>query len=86
MTRYAMVIDVTRCDGCYNCFIACKDEYAGTAHTGYSAAQPMTGQEWMKIIPKERGQYPKVKQDYIAVPVHAVRSASVREQLQWSCV
>ncbi len=68
MTRYAMVVDVTRCDGCYNCFIACKDEYAEIAHPGYSAAQPMTGQNWMNIIPKERGQYPKVKQDYIAVP------------------
>jgi Fe-S-cluster-containing dehydrogenase component len=68
MPRYGMVIDVTRCDGCYNCFIACKDEYAEIAHPGYSAAQPMTGQDWMKIMPKERGQFPKVKQDYIAVP------------------
>jgi Fe-S-cluster-containing dehydrogenase component len=63
-----MVIDVSRCDGCYNCFIACKDEYAEQAHPGYSAAQPMTGQDWMKIKPVERGQYPKVKQDYIPIP------------------
>ncbi|NLO27165.1 MAG: oxidoreductase [Actinobacteria bacterium] len=68
MPRYGMVIDVTKCDGCYNCFIACKDEYCEQEKKGYSAAQPMTGQDWMKIIPVERGQFPKVKQDYIAVP------------------
>ncbi len=68
MPRYGMVVDVTKCDGCYNCFIACKDEYCEQAKLGYSAAQPMTGQDWMRIIPKERGQFPKVKQDYIAVP------------------
>jgi Fe-S-cluster-containing dehydrogenase component len=68
MPRYGMVVDVTKCDGCYNCFIACKDEYCEQAKPGYSAAQPMTGQDWMKIIPKERGQFPKVKQDYIPVP------------------
>ena len=33
MPRYGMVIDVTKCDGCYNCFIACKDEYCETGHT-----------------------------------------------------
>ena len=68
MPRYGMVIDVTKCDGCYNCFIACKDEYCNQEKKGYSAAQPMTGQDWMKIIPVERGQFPKVKQDYIATP------------------
>jgi Fe-S-cluster-containing dehydrogenase component len=68
MPRYGMVIDVTKCDGCYNCFIACKDEYCNQAKPGYSAAQPMTGQDWMKIVGKERGQFPKVKQDYTAVP------------------
>jgi len=76
VTRYAMVIDVTRCDGCYNCFIACKDEYAEQARAGYSAAQPMTGQDWMKIIGKERGQFPKVKQDYVAVPCFQCENAS----------
>ena len=32
MTRYGMVMDVTRCNGCYNCFLACKDEYLRNAH------------------------------------------------------
>ncbi len=76
MPRYGMVIDVTKCDGCYNCFIACKDEYCEQAKPGYSAAQPMTGQDWMKIIGKERGQFPKVKQDYIAVPCMQCENAS----------
>ena len=32
VTRYGMVIDVTKCNGCYNCFLACKDEYCGNDH------------------------------------------------------
>lgn len=68
MPSYGMVVDVTRCNGCYNCFLVCKDEYCVIGHEGYSAPQPMTGQDWMRIIGTERGQYPKVKQDYVAVP------------------
>ena len=79
MTRYGMVIDVTRCDGCYNCFIACKDEYAQQARAGYTAPQPMTGQEWMHIVGKERGQFPKVKQDYIPTPCMQCENATCME-------
>ena len=68
MTRYGMVMDVTRCNGCYNCFLACKDEHCGQAHPGYAAAQPMTGQSWIRVTEHERGQFPKVKVDYTAVP------------------
>ena len=68
MSRYGMVVDVTRCNGCYNCFIACKDEYCGNDHLPYSISQPMTGQFWMKILEKERGRYPKIKVAYTAVP------------------
>ncbi len=68
MARYGMVIDIAKCSGCYNCFLACKDEHCGHDYPGYSAAQPMTGQFWMNIIEKERGQYPKVKLAYIPVP------------------
>jgi Fe-S-cluster-containing dehydrogenase component len=68
MTRYGMVMDATKCNGCYNCFLACKDEYCGNDFLPYSLSQPTTGHFWMKIIEKERGRYPKVKVSYTAVP------------------
>jgi len=68
MTRYGMLMDVTKCNGCYNCFLACKDEYCGTEHPGYAAAQPMTGQEWIRLVNTERGSFPKIKVDYTAIP------------------
>jgi Fe-S-cluster-containing dehydrogenase component len=67
MTRYGMVIDVTKCTGCYNCFLACRDEFAGNENPGYAAAQPMSGMNWIKLIERERGQYPKVKVSYTPV-------------------
>src|SRR3989304_2820373 len=67
MTRYGMVIDIKRCTGCYNCFLTCRDEYAGNEYKGYSAAQPMSGMNWIKVIERERGQYPKVKVAYTPV-------------------
>jgi Fe-S-cluster-containing dehydrogenase component len=63
-----MIMDATKCNGCYNCFLACKDEYCGNDFLPYSVSQPMTGQYWMKIVEKERGRYPKVKVSYTAVP------------------
>jgi Fe-S-cluster-containing dehydrogenase component len=67
MARYGMVIDLTKCVGCYNCFLACRDEFAGNDYPGYSAAQPMSGMNWIKVIEKERGVYPKVKVNYTPV-------------------
>jgi len=67
MTRYGMIIDITKCTGCYNCFLSCRDEFAGNENRGYAAAQPMSGMNWIKLIERERGQYPKVKVAYIPV-------------------
>jgi Fe-S-cluster-containing dehydrogenase component len=67
MARYGMVIDITRCTGCYNCFLACRDEYAGNEYAGYSAPQTMSGMNWLKVVEKERGQYPKVKVAYTPI-------------------
>ena len=68
MPRYGMVIDIHKCGGCYNCFLACKDEHCGHDYPGYALAQPITGHFWMNLFEKERGQYPKVKLAYTAVP------------------
>lgn len=53
-----MVIRTDRCNGCYDCVIACKDEYVGNEYPPYSLAQPDTGQFWMRMNERERGQYP----------------------------
>ena len=68
MSRYSILIDVKKCSGCYNCFLACRDEFFGNAYPGYSAPQPLNGQFWMQIQEIERGEYPKPKVDYIPKP------------------
>jgi Fe-S-cluster-containing dehydrogenase component len=68
VTRYGMVMDVTSCNGCYNCFLACRDEHCGNDFPPYSASQPHTGHFWMRVVERERGRYPKVKVAYTAIP------------------
>lgn len=59
-----MVVDVTRCNGCYNCVIACKDEHWENDWPPVAAAQPRHGAFWINIEKKERGQFPRVKVSY----------------------
>lgn len=68
MPNYSLLIDVNKCNGCYNCFLACRDEYFGNDYPSYSAAQPLNGQFWMQIKEIERGCYPKPKLDYVPTP------------------
>ena len=65
MSRYGIAIDVNKCVGCYNCFLTCRDEYAGNDYAGYSAPQPMSGGNWLKLKEVERGRYPHVKVDHV---------------------
>jgi Fe-S-cluster-containing dehydrogenase component len=62
-----MVIDISRCVGCYGCFIACKDEYWDNDYPPYTAAQPKHGQFWMNLEKNERGIYPYIKVAYMPV-------------------
>jgi tetrathionate reductase subunit B len=63
----AFVIDVSICNGCYCCQIACKDEHVGNDWTPYAKPQPDTGQFWLKQNEFIRGTVPKVKMHYIPV-------------------
>jgi len=79
LARYGMVIDITRCVGCHNCFLACRDEHCGNDHLPYAAAQPNSGHFWMRVVEKERGKYPKVKVAFTAVPcMHCEDASCVR--------
>lgn len=65
MARYSIVVDVNKCNGCYNCFLACRDEFSGNDHRPWSAAQPKSGPQWIWVRELERGSYPKVKVAHI---------------------
>jgi tetrathionate reductase subunit B len=60
-----MIIDMTKCNGCYNCQVACKDEHVGNDWTPIAKPQPDTGQFWMRCEDIVRGQVPKVKVAYM---------------------
>jgi len=61
----AFIIDISKCNGCYNCQIACKDEHVGNDWTPYAKPQPDTGQFWMKVTDIVRGSVPKVRVSYM---------------------
>ncbi len=64
----SFVIDIAKCNGCYNCQIACKEEHVGNDWTPYAKPQPDIGQFWMKLHEKVRGTVPKVKVTYVPTP------------------
>jgi Fe-S-cluster-containing dehydrogenase component len=68
MKNYGMLIDIDKCTGCYNCFLACRDEHYGNDFPPISSAQPFKDHFWMQIIERERGKYPKVKVSFIPKP------------------
>lgn len=58
------VIDESKCSGCHNCQLACKDEHCGNDWMPYSLPQPNSGHFWMKVKQTEHGQIPKVRVEY----------------------
>jgi Fe-S-cluster-containing dehydrogenase component len=56
--KWTLVVDIEKCNGCYNCFIAAKDEYVDNAEPGYFAPQPRHGHAWVDLKRVERGAVP----------------------------
>jgi Fe-S-cluster-containing dehydrogenase component len=75
----AFYIDLSVCNGCYCCQIACKDEHVANDWTPYAKPQPDTGQFWIGITERVRGQVPKVKVSYIPKLCHHCDDAPCME-------
>ncbi|MCE5254837.1 MAG: carboxypeptidase regulatory-like domain-containing protein [Actinomycetia bacterium] len=60
-----MVIDIGKCNGCYNCQVACKDEHVDNDWTPIAKPQPDTGHFWMKVTDIVQGTVPKVRVRYM---------------------
>lgn len=63
-------IDLSICNGCYCCQVACKDEHVGNDWTPYAKPQPEIGQFWLGLDEQVRGQVPKVCVTYIPKMCH----------------
>jgi len=63
-----LLIDISRCNGCFNCQIACKDEHVDNDWSPYAKPQPDMGHFWMRVNEIERGVVPKVKVSYVPKP------------------
>ena len=75
MTTYGMIIDVDRCTGCYNCFLACRDEHAGNDHRPIASSQPESGHKWIDVLEHERGKFPRVRVDHVPLPCQQCNDA-----------
>lgn len=58
------IFDASKCNGCYSCQLACKDENVGNEWLPYSKPQPDTGHFWCGIKEITHGQIPKVRVEY----------------------
>lgn len=63
----AFLIDLTKCVGCHDCQIGCKDEHVGNDWPPYAEPQPEVGHFWLKVNQYERGAAPHVKVTYMPV-------------------
>jgi Fe-S-cluster-containing dehydrogenase component len=61
-------MDLSYCNGCYCCQIACKDEHVANDWTPYAKPQPDYGQFWLRIKEETKGTVPKVKVSYTPIP------------------
>ena len=61
----AFVIDASKCTGCYNCQVACKDEHVENDWTPYARPQPEVGQFWIRVEEHVQGTIPKVRIHYL---------------------
>jgi len=67
MEKWNLIIDVAKCEGCYNCFLSCKDEHVDNDFPPFTVSQPRHGHYWIDINVKERGQFAHV--DVTNLPV-----------------
>ena len=59
MPKVGWTIDLTKCIGCHDCYVACKAENR----------TPLRA-DWRKVIERESGTFPNVKREFISLSCH----------------
>ncbi len=64
-SKWNLFVDLPKCSGCRNCFIAVKDEYVGNDVSGVFAPQPVSDATWFAVEHHERGRAPFTEVTYL---------------------
>jgi Fe-S-cluster-containing dehydrogenase component len=67
MSKWNLIINVGRCENCYNCVIAERDEHVGNEFPGYAAPASASGGSAIRILRRVKGQAPMVETTYLPV-------------------
>lgn len=67
MSKWNLIINISRCENCYNCVIASRDEHVGNDFPGYSAPAPAVGDSPLRILRRTQGSAPMVETTYLPV-------------------
>jgi len=67
MSKWNLIINVGRCENCYNCVIAERDEHVGNDYPGYAAPASLAAEAPIRILRRVQGQAPMVKTTYLPV-------------------
>jgi len=79
-------VDVSKCNGCYNCQLACKDEHVYNDWRPYAAPQTEIGQFWCRLTEHIGGSIPKVRMHYIPRLCNHCRNASCMEACKYGAI
>lgn len=60
------VYDLSKCNGCHNCQIVCKDEHCDNDWSPIAKPQPDTGHFWCKVDEEVCGKTPHVRVNYLS--------------------
>ena len=67
MSKWNLIINVGRCENCYNCVIAERDEHVGNDFPGYAAPAAAVGDSPIRILRRVHGSAPMVETTYLPV-------------------
>ena len=67
MSKWNLIVNVGRCENCYNCVISERDEHVGNDFPGYAAPAATVGESTIRILRRVRGQPPMI--DVVYLPV-----------------
>ncbi|MGF6690483.1 Fe-S-cluster-containing dehydrogenase component [Metapseudomonas resinovorans] len=67
MSKWNLIINVGRCENCYNCVLAERDEHVGNDYPGYAAPASLADEAPIRILRRVQGAAPMVETTYLPV-------------------